>query len=688
LIFPSPFFSLETSFGLGIYRYLDKQPWFAAANYFGRPLEDHWWGFYCTGHDIYLVSSDDFSGFDISQHWENVRQYALAGIKKSTVVNQIDKHRWGPHFKNISEVVDFIWNKYREAWFKVGFTKVMLNQLLSGEFITLPFNTITNLVNAEYTEGLLIINGIMKKIALRFTSLLGDDAVKVYEIISNICHTDDEDLIREMMTIIIKGAADNGFKLSETKSALRRHWYEYQKVAVLWGYHIPRVQVIQLICGEKINTSVSTLEVMASYANFIITFISRGGQPIFCDRLIKASWIVKRTLVDKTGSVKGGKKTYYEYPYYALYVPRSLGGIGRFPGILLGASIDALIAILAEGAVRDAINRSAHAIKIPRSDFRRMAAKDLLNSGQLDKGIKFQKANMDKGRVKAAKEASDTLKHYNINLEHFPSYAETVEQQIGFVLQNSTNFATLDYDNKSNDARLLRMVTPWPGNDLLDEKYPWLHTVTLQKTDTLDKLHDVCPIAGLQVEMADTLNYLGISRSTAGGRMNPTTLFEKLTADPLFPKYLRPEFIIELISRPEILMNQAAIQLVLVRMGASMRDATNVASNVHNNMDLFLFFSNSKNFSANDDLGRWINFTAPNLKRVVDVPVVGPNHFLTQMLNNLAMTYAYVSAPMSPTRVKLNVEASQLMIMDTMIIKTYRQITTAMVVTPPAHMVV
>jgi len=117
-------------------------------------------------------------------------------------------------------------------------------------------------------------------------------------------------------------------------------YYEYLKVMIICGYEIPRLSTLQLITSEKYTLNVTALEMIRSYSQLLTTYVDRGGSIDFACRLLCVTWCFKRIVVNRKTKIN------YPYPFFLLYSPICLGGVGRIPYSIYGASLDALIYLM------------------------------------------------------------------------------------------------------------------------------------------------------------------------------------------------------------------------------------------------------------------------------------------------------------------------------------------------------
>jgi hypothetical protein len=282
---PLGYYILEAIFAPAILNLQAKTVHFTLAKEAGRTLADHKFGIAASADPNILILLKDFSQFDSSQGWENVRKYALAGFKRGLRLSGFEGP-FGPYKEGLSEIIDLIWSKTKAAVFATGDNKIVTDMLNSGEFMTIIFNNVTNACNEEETVSRLMndeqLGPLMNRMKNLHTFFMGDDSVSLWRTPYELGHKE----ISALAFKIEEVAKGNGLDLNAYKTSLRYFYYEYLKKTAIYGWILPRVLQIQIIGSESSNFDVPVPEQVSGYSNLVSEYVSRGGTHSICYKFL------------------------------------------------------------------------------------------------------------------------------------------------------------------------------------------------------------------------------------------------------------------------------------------------------------------------------------------------------------------------------------------------------------------
>lgn len=408
-------FILELFLGREIMRYLSKHRNVTMTKETSSFLANHSWGMIATSSGRHFIVITDFSGFDQTEQYSNVRRIAITALETFAKENpqMIKLPGWE---KNAAEVMAEIWLQYRRAKFE---DLEDLDQVFSGEFLTAAINTITNLSNWQYSvkkvKQLAIDEGmtsILQKIDLESTNyqVLGDDFVTIMEQKAELTSTEITWLADKLELC----AGDNGLKINATKASIGRTYYEYLKKKCRYGYGVPRILQMQLFCGEKLNSKQPIQQMISGYAQTVYEWISRGGS---LDRgldIILFTFIIRGNVRYKDKDVL----KQVQFPIETLFLPKDCGGIAYSPFSCVGAARDNFIPFYYGPTDIDRLIYAAEILHTRTNNVRDELAESIIKSGFVDFGLSIYETRnrTEKGRqrVTASVNASKLLDEYKV----------------------------------------------------------------------------------------------------------------------------------------------------------------------------------------------------------------------------------------------------------------------------------
>lgn len=560
-------YDFETMFTPMMYQWLELFPQFTVGEQFGRVFEDHYIGLLASSNPKTLLLLADFSAFDAWQMYDNVRRFMIDGWRRGAIRAALMDKRWG-EFKNVFEVVELIWEKYRALYFSVkSFEENIvfkLQQVNSGEYPTLAINSMTN--EAYWRVLIRSINNYGKDhFYLNDHKIMGDDSIGTAYVPQPEAMTA---LMFQRIKDIMTGIADrSGLLLKPAATILTFGYYEYLKNIIRFGWVNPRVGVIGMISAEKAGLHEFIVTQMISYRQKCATAEGRGYKRSFLVRWINALWLVKRAVHDRMTRART------ILPFFTLYTPMKLGGIGMLPKTVLGSNNDLIIALMSTGFNRKMINDAAWIMNDTASGEKGELAKQLYRTGIFKKSEDFLSQVRDHKAYLSGKEAIRTLMEKGVPLP--PYHVDNVIQMtIRKTIETAPTLKKLNQGITSRRLQEINNRSPEDG-DLLRAAYPWLKGIIVDLVDEeIKPVMEHCPIRGLDPIVQKVICRFGVS-GTGDVYMNKVErILAKLRQNDEFPSFITVEAFMSIMSRPALFMNEQNAILTLMAMGVPGSKAT------------------------------------------------------------------------------------------------------------------
>jgi hypothetical protein len=245
-------------------------PDFSMGDQTGKVMVDHSsMAIASSNRDIGILAAD-FKAFDASQRWANIRRHLLAGIVNGLIKHGISNHKFGEW--ELEEYFVDMWSEGKVYKVKFvskqdGVEKVIeLDQLLSGEFMTIAINNMSNRANylRFLNEVLAAEPEISEQFRFLFFHIMGDDSIAF----ANLGGGWNAKLYDSYVSKFVQSSAESGFELNYTKTVFRRYYGEYLKIRFIYGYFIP-LQHIQAIDSERLPSNLNPPDMIGSYASTI-----------------------------------------------------------------------------------------------------------------------------------------------------------------------------------------------------------------------------------------------------------------------------------------------------------------------------------------------------------------------------------------------------------------------------------
>jgi hypothetical protein len=658
-VMPLAYYLLEWTLGVGMYAYMRANgrtslgtKW-TVANMTGNAVVDHAQSLFTSGWYDKYADMTDFSQFDASQDAVSVRLPALRGImaamaSTSTFASLTEDEKelafkrdpevmkkynltetWG-EFIDYAEVVWVLWKKIAiNTYFNVKGEVVLVDAEKSGEFVTLGNNT---LVNEAFHQKWLIIKLLYVKAGVlteEASSVLGDDALTTLQ-----AEGDAEDMknYRRGKAVLAKNSS---LGLTESDVVIRKPWCEYLKVFTLLGRLIPRFPVLQIFATEKGSGSGKLLEDVRAYLDFLIIAISRGFDRILCTKLGYGTWLMRRLIREKDTDTKR------LMPLYLYAAPVSRGGFGRwhpYSGVntAVGTIMQALKHDRVNGnhAFADAINLAIDLHAFSKISSRSEIAKALNKSGAFVKGQKFIKENIPSQLFARAKVANTELKASGIDIGPF-TLMNSSNTRVEAMIKDSPNLKNVDFQDKAlYIARALRHKPS--GKDWLEEEMAWMSYITFEFGDTVEPSDPISFVGAVGRDLQNLVRTMGHSK---GKLINtdPKQIFFELFDNPSFPNHIRPEQLMAIMTRPDILGDHEKMRNVLIAMGAE-RDVANVIISKLDDLDSSMsFYAETGNYSLMDQIAQYLDMSRASMDRLVEIPPVADQKTIGRLMLDIGI---------------------------------------------------
>lgn len=676
-------FIFESSFTVAFNTLGENDPELSVGKDVGNVLIDHATGIYSSSDPSILIQLSDYSAFDTHQRENNARRFA----REAVIAAMLDaglNGRWGEFENGLPEVVELMWGEgiTHNAHFVVSSSglelTLIVDQLTSGEFITLFFNSMTNkALTRQIKDKSLDVLEIRNCLSFWKNFIMGDDSTMFWKII-NVAGYSTELLMLLSKVAIACGVA-SGFVLNFLKTATRVFYYEYLKKRAIYGYLIPLL-LVQVFSSERSDADRYPIELLISYCSKLAQVAGRGGDSTLISRIIMYTWMHKAIRIQtKDVDMKGRRVTEQYYPPLAvLWLPISMGGIGQIPWCPYSPSKDALIAyyttVMPEFKLL--LNKAAHIVKVPKenvkSEISRMLYKRKLRMMINDEpmveriplapGLTYlnNPEIMPISRRKAASKAYHELLAIGIKVPKSLYYNNFAESRIEKAVSGAPQLNVLETLSKNRMAKMfLRNVSTYAGEDLIDIQFPWVKRMRFIPLDLLDqKMPNPNPFAYADLRTFVCICAIGLAARENIFSLRPSVFLNILRKDPYFPRHLTEEQIFFFLTQPRLVWDQQFILKGLLAIGARPDLAEIVSARIYENLAQFLFMLNSQTFSFNDELGVLLDLSSENHARILEV-VELPNPSIMSLLKEMGMLFAFIDGFRNNEWRRVRIEVSQ-----------------------------
>jgi hypothetical protein len=410
LVFMMPlvYFVYELIIGVGLQRYYAGHPNTTLAKETNSMVANHALGIAASGDPNLGLLLRDFSAFDSTEKWDNVRSHLLSALLEFLSEKNIIG-RFGP-WRNIGELYTVMWEKLRHAKFEFDGEVVTSDQVNSGEFLTTIINTTTNLANWDVYERNLAAEfpATHRQVKFIHYEVMGDDFQAVFRIAKP-----DLQAFTDLAVNGERTAESNGLSENAIKTSLRMGYYEYLKKKAIFGWIIPRLPQIQVLGAERTSAGVDPAELLSGYTALLTEYVSRGADPDVTMGLLTYTWNIARRL--RTG--RRDEDKFETMPFHILYAPRRAGGIGHLAGSLVASTKDSIIFYRNHPIELASIVASMEVVDSSVPDSRAALASQIIKDGTFEKGMAFVEETLNPDRRRASKRSEEWLKSNGLDPE-------------------------------------------------------------------------------------------------------------------------------------------------------------------------------------------------------------------------------------------------------------------------------
>jgi hypothetical protein len=445
---PLGYYVWETWMGAPMLNWQSDQEFFSLASEIGRFIADHKNGIWASNDKETLIVLMDFSSFDTTQKWSNMRQWLVQAWEQWCEAKGLDKDTFGP-WSSVKEMMTTVWTKTAKAWFLVGMTLISTDQVNSGEYMTIVLNNMSNLANLDDILETMWLKHNDLRSAITWTyHLQGDDSESVLQKAGG-WKVNEISTIRDTIESV---SSSNSFELSKIKTSVRRSLYEYLKKMSIYGYIIGRLSALMILCSERNTFSEPVVEMMRSYNGLLSEYVSRGGDHQFITYLSAFTWNFKRRVKVRTPKMN----ELYTLPMGILWTPGELGGIDMIPWSLIGASKSSLMYQLYRGSFRDYITYCIEILDVNVNIFRQAIAAEVLDGGTFNEGLKFLKESLNPGSVVTSEIAARELTKAGIDIGQW-RYTNSPVRLIKRAIADNPRLVEIVKEEKKSAVKLMKI---------------------------------------------------------------------------------------------------------------------------------------------------------------------------------------------------------------------------------------
>jgi hypothetical protein len=613
----------------------------------GTVWHDHIHGMVASSDPDRLIVLADFSQFDSSEREHNMRQFMRQGIEEGFremgYVRDSGEKFMG--FKTFVDAVLTLQELRVKSYFRTreGTPVHKLDQLLSGEFLTLVINNVSNtacfrsfldMLKSKYGGDL---SSAIKLILVRFQ---GDDSFQIWKI-------DNERWNVKRYTDFVKLQSKNamhaGFDLNFDKTVTRKFYYEYLKKTFIYGYAVPRANQTTMSSSETPAFFLSPVESTVAVGGVAATSSARAMDHKYLTYMHMFYWNFKRTVKAQKFKFQRGSNevSWCALPFGAYFTPSKMKGCGRLLGTIHFPAADGLIGWYAahDPTLAGIINTAATILDVPPLGIKRTLAKMLLEGTATypaDVFAEMKRYNkehvMDIRKVIACKKALRRLGSKGISLGHL-SYMNFSESMMEKAITSAKRLMLIESAARGENMHMYIDNMSKPVKDFVSAEFGWMKHMVIDDRKELEDALPMCPMAGLSDDLKNMVKKVGISTSHDRYRVFSTVLNTYFRKDRKFPRHVRSEDVVPVLAKPEILADPVAINDILIGIGLDSAIAAQAATEIVSNHE-FLITTDSL-ISFRDPVINLLDFSIGNYSRVTTPVMLGD-----KVLNSIARQMA------------------------------------------------
>jgi hypothetical protein len=612
----------------------------------GLPLIDHATGLYASSREEVMIVEQDFTSFDISEKWDNVWKYIVAGIDEAIAENLMPKGGvFG--YKSALHGLKEAYSSMKSLHFITGDIKLDGSWLTSGLLGTLPINNITNTAFARYFYSRFRAKGKARNVASLSRWLFqGDDSVSFWNYDKDQWNSE---IYEEMANAMVLRAKENGLDLNFQKTVFRSWFYEYLKKHAIYGWFFGNKMSTDIFSAERPAYDQDPIVILRSLASTAATMAARGYRQDLMTASVMMMWNIKRmVLINRSHERKNAQ--WFVLPFCGLYAPTPIG-VGLVPGSLIFASRNGLCALHAfqDTKLYNLLNGAMTTMNAKHIDPRRDIVRNLISGkyttpkNYFGKGIDLiNKYVKEPRKIKASKEATARLAKLGVKAPRL-SYEFFTRNMFEMVLSGNASISKLDADVKSIMGRAFAERLDGKTEDVLDEMYGWMSGLTVSFTDKkINASAERCPLASFGPKYSELVRILGFRKGKNVFEMHPERILSFLKRDPTIPRYLRSEMILAAISKPNIINFPERIVDTLIILGVDQQIAAQAVASLKSQGLLFAMMTEATLMSTADLVIGQCDLSRGSYEKLVDTWQVN-DPVLESVIQLLGLGYALTS---------------------------------------------
>lgn len=280
----------------------------------------------------------------------------------------------------------------------------------------------------------------------------------------------------------------------------------------------------------------------------------------------------------------------------------SKGGIGCYPGAMLGTSSDGPLAVLAcnDEKFSEILYQAARLFTDIKKNLQDELA-DTISDAMMEKwkkGKLFMEKTLLQSRLLNSYESQQWLESRNVmdkNLLKL-AYRNMPEYRLRLSSRSAPQYRKLV--DRAKSRRGFKIDIRKKGK----LEFPYIQNliITKQKAATrLRRPHNFMALTGKYLRLCD---FLGTKVDPGSKLMSPITILSQLRDDPDFRKDIEAESILDMIIRKGLARDIVGIENFLVFLGARRDVANHVAAQLLSNINTYNFSLNSVSFSLSDTI--------------------------------------------------------------------------------------
>jgi hypothetical protein len=621
----------------------------------GNPFADHVESFLACSDPRIVAIADDYTAYDTTQRESNMRKYL-----RETVAGVLEQRGFTKPFVNweggVAEMMRTIHGpgSVVGAFFstKTGQWefKLQTDQVSSGEFATLAINNMTNQAIVlqfldEFDEA-----GFGADCAYTGCRIQGDDFIGFL-----LCPNLTTSMLEKIIKLRSDSANANGYSLNVAKSTARRFASEYLKKEVLLGRTM-ELRHIQWASTERDPGRVDVFGQLRSYAATMSTLAARGFSSKLALRIIMYTTALRLNI---RGRVDRDIVSFY--PHLAcMFGPASLGGLGFYPGSLLGAAVDSPLVMYLQQHPDDLklVNDALNPLQWKRT--RRMddLTAATLDSGVFDEGLQFMRLRQLNRKKVSAGRALSKLKSFGAPPmgdlyypEHYKGYLKTV-----LSAQRSVSAHIFAMDQNDQLRNAVKRAKSRPQPSIIESSYSWIFGLEVSLEKVYIKKDKVCPSPCLDDVYRDLVREFGISQQPALSALNPQVFTSILKrGDKDAPRHLTPAEVFSYVSKPAISLSEERVANAFIAMGFEETNAVSVANQMAAFTKEYTFQNAAHTFSYGDGFLQRLDRSADLANIRVDVVGFDPDPMLNLLLQEQFLLFSILEFDRTAEDVKVSV---------------------------------